>query len=1259
MIRKLLLLSTLATTLAAGMQAQQRFMDHLYDGFIENTAVFEWNQEEGRAFFIPEKRLPLNGDWKFYWSDTPEGIPRDFFDVAFNDRRWDVIPVPSNWEMQGYGDPLFRNVHAPFKANPPFVPREYNPAGAYRKTFSLPASWRGEQVFLRFEKTASASFIWINGQEAGYNEGGQEPAEYNITPFLKPGKNTVAALVVKYSDGYYLEGQDYWRLAGIFDDVWLYAAPPVRLFDWQIITDLDETCTDARLKITADVKNYGAATSAEYILKALLLDDDGHTVAELESPAFRLDALSRKPVTAETTVARPRKWTAETPDLYTLKMQLLAAGNRPADNAQLRIGFKKTEIRDGVFLLNGVPLKVNAINSHMQHPDRGHVIDEETVRKDFAILKQFNFNAVRTSHYPPVNRYLELADEYGLYIIDEAGVEAHATEYVSADPAFTPMYRERVRRMVLRDRNHPSVLFWSAGNESGEGFNITEVIAEGRRHDPTRYWMYGGNAFAHPAEDIIGPRYPLPMELEMQIGLSPDAADRRPSFMDEYLSVAGNGGGGMDDYWRVIHTHPRIMGGAIWDFVSTGITEPVRALTDDSPFRTPAHLMGRAARVKNGAGKALDLNGHDQWVEVYRSDNVEICTDRLTLTCHVFPRKLNGSSGSLITKGNHQFGLRQKGRDSLEFYIHTDRPHRLTAALPDDWLYSWHRVTAVYDGREMTLYLDARPPVRAKASGNIKNFPFPVNIGRNAEIHGQETDVYLCDAQLDHVGIFADALTPGHLQPEKAVLWLDFEEETDRGTFFSYGIGARTYGSIWPDRQVQPEMWQMKKTVQPLSFRLLDDASGEVEVWNRNHFTPASRYETRWALEADGQTLQQGVLTPDVPPLSKKIIRIPYSRPEIKPDTEYRISIRSLLKKDERWAAAGHEVAWEQLELPWRRPSPSPAGADGSKASLQETEDAIRVSGDGFVYTFDRRTGQLHSILLHGKELLKSPLKLNVWRAPLANEQDDWNAENAVSANWKTGYGRQVATEFYSTGIDTLTYVPLSVESLEAGGKVHIRVRNICLTGNGGQGNRDLYIRDAQYNGFEESYDYTIDGAGRLTLGHQIRPSGKMPLWLPRIGLTVNFDSSFDRIEWYGRGPQENYPDRKTGYKLGIYHASVDEMYEPYLLPQDYGLRTDNRHVQLSDREGRGISFKMNRLFNFNAYPYSTSHLTKARYTCQLQKQESITFNLDYVTSGTGCTARSILPAYRVYPQAFDREITVTLHYGPAEKEDCSIGNFC
>ena len=1208
--------------------------------YIENPSVFEENQEEGRAYYIPEKHQSLNGEWKFFWNDTPENLPPAFFEPSFNDKQWSTIQVPSNWEMQGYGDKLFRNVSAPFKANPPYVPKEYNPTGIYRRTFTIPPDWKMEQVFLRFEKVASASFVWVNGKMAGYNEGAQEPAEYNITDYLKAGKNTLTVCVLKYSDGYYLEGQDYWRLAGIFDDVWLYAAPSVRLFDWQIITDLDDTYTDAKLEIHSFIKNYKEAnTASSYSLKTKLLDKGGKLVAELTSEPFKLDT-DKKEIILKHDIKNPQKWTSETPDLYSLSMELLSHDGKVQDRIQTKMGFKETEIKGEVFYLNGVPLKVNAQNSHMQHPQTGHAMDEATIRKDFELLKQFNFNTVRTSHYPPVNKYLELANENGIYIIDETGDEAHATEWVSEKPEYAEMYKERARRMVLRDRNHPSVLFWSAGNESGEGENITEVIREGKKYDPTRYWMYGGNAHSHHAEDIIGPRYPTPIEMELQIGLHSDNTDRRPSFMDEYLSVAGNGGGGMDNYWKVIYTYPRIMGGAIWDYVSPGLEEKIRLLTDDSPFQTPVHLMGNAMLVKDGNSNVLDLNGHDQWVEVYRKENTEISGDQLTLTCKIYPRKLSSSCGSYITKGDYQFGLQQRDKECIEFYIYTNKRHKVCAPLPSDWEYSWHEVTGVYDGKEMCLYIDGGKIASEKVSGKIRNFPFPVNIGRNAEIHGQGTSVYICDARIDNVGIFTKAVKPGYFDPREAVLWLNFEKEQVNGTFFSYGIGARTYGSIWPDRQPQPEMWQMKKTVQPLSYRWVNAGNGLVEIWNRNHFLNANHYATHWYIEADGNILQQGELNLDIQPLERKTFQIPFTKPTVYEGCEYRLTLSTSLRNDELWACAGHEVAWEQLELPWFIASVSEPPSVKAP-SYEETAEALVISGKNFQYSFDKQKGQLKSIVFEGIEMLGSPLTLNLWRAPLANELDGWNSRTGHSVNWKEGFGYYLATEMYSFGLNKLVHQPLSFKVEKNDENVQVVITDLNLMGKGETEKRDLYIEGVNSNGIYSQYEFIIYGDGKITINHTLTPEGPMPLWFPRVGISMVLDKTLNQVDWYGRGPQENYPDRKSGYKIGTYHSTVQEMYEPYLIPQDYGLRTDNRWMKITNSQGIGLNFSMSEWFNFNVYPFSTDNLTKSMYTYQLEDFDGITLNLDYATSGVGCTARGIFSEYKVLPQTMTRKITI------------------
>ncbi|MFA5432948.1 MAG: glycoside hydrolase family 2 TIM barrel-domain containing protein, partial [Candidatus Paceibacterota bacterium] len=941
------------------VSAQQSKFANVYP-FIENTAVFEINQTEGHTVCIPlksnsENVLSLNGRWKFHFSNTPEGTPNNFFALNFDDQKWSEITVPSNWEMQGFGDPLFRNVAQPFRSNPPFVPREYNPTGSYRKTFTIPANWKSKRIFLRMEKTASASFVWINGQEAGYNEGAQEPAEYDVTSFLKPGKNTIAVNVIKYSDGVYLEAQDYWRLAGIFDDVWLYAKSDVHIFDWYATTDLDENYENAKLNLQITIKNQSKTDKQNYKVRTSLFNAQNVLVQNLTSDAIQMSADNKQIINISSLVKNPQKWTAETPNLYRLTLELINSEGKTEEVIAGRIGFKETEIRHQVFYLNGKAIKLNGINSHMQHPDLGHTMDEATIRKDFEILKQFNINCVRTSHYPPVSRYLELADEYGFYIIDEAGDEAHATEYLCDKSEWEPMYRERVRKMVLRDRNHPSILFWSAGNESGEGKNICAVIDEGRKYDTTRYWMYGGNAFSHSCEEIIGPRYPSPFDLKNQVGMVPESVDPRPSFLDEYLSVAGNAGGGLDEYWDVIYQYPRIMGGAIWDFVSPGLREPVRKLTDSSPNNVATHIMGRAKLVAGHDGKGIDLNGHDQWVEVYQDRNIEISGDELTVSLWIFPRDLMKMGGTLLTKGNNQFGLQQIGDNSLEFYIYTSKKTVVRGELPKDWTQNWHHVAGIYNKKSISLFIDNKKVAEEPVTGNITNFPFPLNVGKNVERHGQHTSGYLCDAIVDQVGIFHKAIEINDLftaKPDlknRAALWLDFEQEQNAGEFFCYGIGARTYGSISPDRVPEPEMWQMKKSAQPISVKWSNAEKMEIEVQNRNFFTNTNAFEARWNLEENGITIASGKLEVDVEPEAKKTYVLPISKPQLKAGATYLATVSFHSKEATLWAPKGFELCWDQLELPWIVPADKNlVQHQTNPLKVTDYEQHLIVSGENF-----------------------------------------------------------------------------------------------------------------------------------------------------------------------------------------------------------------------------------------------------------------------------------------------------------------------
>jgi beta-galactosidase len=1251
-MRKNLLLPLVIATLIFAHSAahSQKFSDNVYD-YIENIEVFEVNQVPGHTplvrFSSTKDALThdwqcssgfksLNGLWKFSYAETPEESLWDFYQTTFDDTSWDNIVVPSNWQMQGYGHPKFRNIAHPFRSDPPNIPREWNPVGSYRKTFSIPQDWDGQQVYLRFEGIRSASMVWVNGQEVGYNQGAFEPSEYDITSFIQTGENLVTVKVFQWCDGTYLEDQDMWRLGGIFRDAYLYAMPKVHIRDYYIVTDLDATYTDATLIIEADIRNHLPTNTSGYRVRATLYDKDHNQVVQFQSGTTRVPANGEQKVKFSANIKNPDKWSAEKPNLYHITLELLQ-GHEVTTILSNRVGFRKVEVRNQALLVNGVAVKLNSVNSHMHHPDLGNTMNVETIRKDFELMKQFNINSVRTSHYPPNIEYLQLADEYGLYVIDEASTEAHATEYLSDLPEWRPMYLDRIRKMVLRDRNHPSIIMWSVGNESGWGDNLCAAIAEGKRLDPSRpAWMYGGNRDENPftnpmqCEEIVGPRYGTPFEYKTLFAHTPESVDPRPSFMDEYLAATGNAVGGLDEYWELIYQYPRLTGGAIWDFVSPGIRVPVRLIKDKSPNDINVSVMG-PSKVENGY---IDITGHDEWIEVYRHPKLDITTDQLTLSLRFFPKKWNGT-GTYLTKGGRQFGLNQISPDSLEFYLTTNHRESLKIKLPSNWENNWHQLAGIYDGTSLKLFVNGQLAGEKTCSGNIRNFPFQVNIGKDSEIDGQEHAGYLANARIDKVRIFDHAIgieaimadDPG-LQ-ERSLLWLDFDSETIDGEFFSIGIGGRTYGTIWPDRTIQPEMWQIKKSPQPMKAEWINPNEGTILLTNRFHFTNLNELDAIWKILADSTVVQSGTFEPDVNAQTSKEIKIPYTKPEIQPDREYRLEISFRLKEKTLWTEKGHEVAWEQLDLPWNI-SHMPSQPSAMMApSISEQGDLIKINGTGFEYTFSKEKGRIVSMKIKGKEYLQDGPITNVWRASIANELDAWPRWRTGDMQYTHGMGNGVSNTWFSAGLDQLEWKTGKIKySITNDKRVKIEF--------------EVHAHATHFGaGFDNHFIYYVDDFGKIELEHTLTPWGVLPAWLPRAGIQLILPQSFGNITWYGRGPFENYPDRKTGAKINIYNTTVKDEYVPYLIPQDHGLKTDTRWVKFSDEQGNGLKFSGDELFNYNAHMFDTDNLTRALYPFQLMQFDGITFNFDYATTGVGCTSFWVYNQYRAKTKVYKAKVRI------------------
>jgi beta-galactosidase len=551
----------------------------------ENPAVFARGTEPHRAAYLPFPDAPsalanraddnpwirsLNGPWKFHWSRTVDKRPADFYEQDFDVAGWDEIEVPSNWEFRGYDIPIYVNILYPHPVNPPKIGQLWQPVGSYRRTFEVPADWGDKQIFLHFDGVMSACYVWINGQMVGYHEDSMTPAEFNVTKYLRPGENDVAVEVYRWSDGSYLEDQDMWRLSGIYRDVYLFARPAVHIRDFFAQTEFDDDYRDAELELSVDVRNLGSG-GGSYSVQARLFDDAGNLVpgGELRLPVD-LGADEEASVDGTIKIASPLHWTAETPNLYRLVLTLVDDAGTALESVSTRIGFREIEIRDSQLLVNGVPIVFKGTNRHEHDPDHGKTISEESMLRDIQLMKQFNFNAVRTSHYPDCPRWYELCDEYGLYLIDEANVETHELregrgKLPGDRPEWVAPCVARMEAVVERDKNHPSVILWSLGNEAGTGIAFDKMREAAKQIDSRRPIHYqDGNQYA----DVVGMFYPNPEWLE---AIGRDQRDPRPCLLTEYAHMMGNSGGNFADYWEIMDRHPRLIGGFIWDWVDQGI----------------------------------------------------------------------------------------------------------------------------------------------------------------------------------------------------------------------------------------------------------------------------------------------------------------------------------------------------------------------------------------------------------------------------------------------------------------------------------------------------------------------------------------------------------------------------------------------------------------------------------------------------------------------------------------------------------------
>jgi len=600
-------LITLLLTANSFCQEKDPILD--YKNYIENEQMIGEHKLDAHASFTSytstENALSKNADeakfyqnldgiWKFNWVRNPKDRPTTFMTNTYDDSNWNDIKVPSNWEVEGFGIPIYVNhqyefadykamvaddmelIDRVYPAHPGDVPDNYNPVGTYRRDFTIDNDWNGNEIFMHIGAMKSGGFVWINGQYVGYSQGSKLPSEFDITKAAKPGKNTIAIQIFRWTDGSYLECQDFFRISGIERSVYIYAQPKVRLKDFEVTSILDGAYKDGILELAIDLENHLPKEQRSEITYTLY-DANDHKIS---STSKKLNISNLETVNFKTTIPDVKPWSAEHPNLYTLGISLKDKRGKTLEATSRKIGFRSVEIKNGLLLINGQRITLKGVNTQETDPETGHVMSEAMIMKDIQLWKENNINAVRLSHYPRGRRFYELCDIYGLYVVDEANIESHGMYYgkhsLAKKENWEKSHVERMTRMVERDKNHPSVVLWSMGNEAGNGINFFKGYDAIKAIDNTKrpvqyerpYKSYDGSLYDMDSNtDIIVPQYPSPRRFE-EIGRT---KTDRPFIPSEYAHAMGNSTGNFQDYWDVIEQYDNLQGGFIWDWVDQSI----------------------------------------------------------------------------------------------------------------------------------------------------------------------------------------------------------------------------------------------------------------------------------------------------------------------------------------------------------------------------------------------------------------------------------------------------------------------------------------------------------------------------------------------------------------------------------------------------------------------------------------------------------------------------------------------------------------
>ena len=937
----------------------------------------------------------LSGKWKFYHVEKPSQRNNDFYKDNYDVSGWDEIPVPSSWQLLGYDHPIYTNVVYPWAQNnrvsAPGAPTDFNPVGHYRRTFTVPEKWDGKRIRLHFEGVESAYYVWVNGNYVGYSEDSFTGHEFDINKYLRKGENNISVQVFRWCDGSWLEDQDFIRLSGIMRDVYIYAVPTVHIQDFQIDATLTNNYTDGLLKTTAWIYNSTSSASGDYTVELSLYNDKGtEVIAPSAQRVSGISAGGEKSVHFELPLTKPDRWSAETPNLYSAVLVIKDGSGKVIQVESNKIGFRKVEIKkeNGAprLLVNGMPVKFHGVNRHELDPDNGRAVNYDRMEQDIILMKKFNINALRTSHYPNNPYMYELCDKYGIYVIDEANVESHGANNElpkNSDDWRAPAV-DRLTTMVQRDKNHPSIILWSLGNEAGNGNVFASERERAHQIDSTRYVHYEGD---NNNADVMSQMY---WGYDYINGYN-DA--NKPVMLCEYEHAMGNSVGDLQEYMDAFYRNPRAFGGFIWDFI-------------------------------------------DQ-------------------------------------------GLHHKGTPYWEF----------------------------------------------------------------------------------------------------GGMWGDWQNDDN---FCANGL-------VFPDRAIQPELWEVKYQYSQLRVKNVDAAKGKIEIESRYLFKNLGDFlDAFWEIRENGKVIKSGKLDGsqmNIGPLQKKEVTIDMPKIETTIGAEYHLDVDFRLKKDELWAKAGHSVGHEQFGIDLGQLWSTEVDVSTMDGARVSRVSGVVIEGTDFKITFDEKSGTLASYVLDGDTIIKNGGIPNFWRAPTDNDKG-FNMEKG-HGEWRSASKKRNVTSEVKEVSAQETQVTFNFSFPDVGSS------KMKLT-------------------------YYVYGSGDIVVDYTFNPDGSKS-YIPNVGTIFTVPEGYEKVRWFGRGPDENYLGRNRGSFMGLYSTLADSMTVKYMEIGETGQRTDVKWATLTnEKSGKGLMIVGNPRMEFSAQHYTPEQLTDVKLPWELKRNKDITLRVDLHQMGLG-----------------------------------------